>query len=139
MRDWVTKDLGWKLFSLFLAVAIWLTVHKIYEEPKAATGMATGDTVTFGNLPVLVVSAASDVRDFRVVPSTVAVKVSGSSEVMADLQASQIHAVVDLTDVQSARELRRRVDVSMPPGVTLVSVDPPKVGVIVPPPPVKIP
>jgi len=139
MRDWVTKDFGWKLFSLFLAVAIWLTVHKIYEEPGAASGPAAGDTVTFGNLPVLVVSAASDVRDFRVAPATVAVKVSGSPEVMADLQASQIHAVVDLTDVQSARDLRRRVDVSTPPGVTLVSVDPPKVGVIVPPPPDKKP
>ena len=139
MRDWVTKDFGWKLFSLFLAVAIWLTVHKIYEEPGAASGLVGGNTVTFGNLPVLVVSAASDVRDFRVAPATVAVKVSGSSEVMADLQANQIHAVVDLTDVQSARDLRRRVDVSTPPGVTLVSVDPPKVGVIVPPPPDKKP
>jgi YbbR-like protein len=138
-RDGITNDLGWKLFSLFLAVAIWLTVHKIYEEPGAAPGLAGGNTVTFGNLPVLVVSAASDVRDFRVVPATVAVKVSGSPEVMADLQASQIHAVVDLTDVQSARDLRRRVDVSTPPGVTLVSVDPTKVGVIVPPPPDKNP
>ena len=139
IRDWVATDLGWKLFSLFLAVAIWLTVHKIYEEPGAASGVAVGNTVTFGNLPVLVVSAASDVRDFRVAPATVAVKVSGSPEVMADLQANQIHAVVDLTDVQSARDLRRRVDVSTPPGVTLVSVDPPKVGVIVPPPPDKKP
>jgi YbbR domain-containing protein len=139
MRDWVAKDLGWKLFSLFLAVAIWLTVHQIYEEPKAAAGPAPGNTVTFGNLPVLVVSAASDVRDFRVAPAIVAVKVSGSPEVMADLQASQIHAVVDLTDVQSARDLRRRVDVSTPPGVTLVRVDPPNVGVIVPPPPNKKP
>jgi YbbR-like protein len=139
MRDWVTKDFGWKLFSLFLAVAIWLTVHKIYEEPGAAPGLAGGVPVTFGNLPVLVVSAASDVRDFRVAPATVAVKVSGSPEIMADLQASQIHAVVDLTDVQSARDLRRRVDVSTPAGVTLVSVDPPKVGVIVPPPPNKKP
>ena len=139
MRDWVTNDLGWKLFSLFLAVAIWLTVHKIYGEPGAASGLVGGNTVTFGNLPVLVVSAASDVRDFRVAPATVAVKVSGAPEVMADLQANQIHAVVDLTDVQSARDLRRRVDVSTPPGVTLVSVDPPKVGVIVPPPPDKKP
>jgi YbbR domain-containing protein len=139
MRDWVTNDLGWKLFSLFLAVAIWLTVHKIYEEPGAASGLVGGNTVTFGNLPVLVVSAASDVRDFRVAPATVAVKVSGPPEIMADLQANQIHAVVDLTDVQSARDLRRRVDVSTPPRVTLVSVDPPKVGVIVPPPPDKKP
>jgi YbbR domain-containing protein len=138
-RNGVTDDFGWKLFSLFLAVAIWLTVHKIYEEPGAASGLVGGNTVTFGNLPVLVVSAASDVRDFRVAPATVAVKVSGSPEVMAGLQANQIHAVVDLTDVQSARDLRRRVDISMPPGVTLMSVDPPKVGVIVPPPPDKKP
>jgi len=139
MRDWVTKDFSWKLFSLFLALALWLTVHKIYEEPGAASGLVVGNTVTFGNLPVLVVSAASDVRDFRVAPATVAVKVSGPPEVMADLQANQIHAMVDLTDVQSARDLRRRVDISTPPGVTLVSVDPPKVGVIVPPPPDKKP
>ena len=138
MRDWVTNDFGWKLFSVFLAVAIWLTVHKIYEEPETASGPG-GNTVTFGNLPVLVVSAASDVRDFRVAPVTVIVKVSGSPEAMASLQADQIHAVVDLTDIQSARDLRRRVEVSTPPGVTLVSVDPPKVGVIVPLPPDKKP
>jgi len=133
MRDWVTKDIGWKLFSLFLAVSIWLTVHKIYEEPRAAAAPLIGDTVTFGSLPVLVVSAASDVRDFRVAPGTVTVKVSGLPDVLAVLQANQIRAVVDLTDIEAAKELRRRVDVSTPPGVTLVSVDPPRVGVIVPP------
>jgi hypothetical protein len=53
---------------------------------------------------------------------------------MADLQANQIHAMVDLTDIPSNRDLRQRVDVSTPPKVTLLSVDPPKVGVIVPPP-----
>ena len=139
MRDWVTKDFGWKLFSLFLAVAIWLTVHKIYEEPKAASGSAGGNTVTFGNLPVLVVSAASDVRDFRVAPGTVAVKVSGSAEVMAICRPTRFTRWWTSRTFESARDLRRRVDVSAPPGVTLVSVDPPKVGVIVPPPPDKKP
>ena len=137
LRNWITKDFGWKLFSLFLAVAIWLTVHKIYEEPRPAVGSVAGDTVTFGDLPVLVVSSASDVRNFRVVPGTVAVKVSGAPEVMADLQASQIHAMVDLTDIQSAGDLRRQVDVSTPPGVTLVMVNPIQVDVIVPLPPDK--
>ncbi len=133
MRDWVTKDFGWKLFSLFLAVAIWLTVHKIYEEPGAASGLVIGNTVTFGNLPVLIVSAAKDVRDFRVAPLTVKVTVSGSADDMAKLQANQVRATVDLTDIESAQDLHRLVDVSAPPGITLVNVDPPKVMVFPPP------
>ena len=133
MRDWVTKDFGWKLFSLFLAVAIWLTVHKIYEEPGVASGLVAGNTVTFGNLPVLIVSTAKDVRDFRVAPLTVKVTVSGSAEDMARLQASQVRSLVDLTDIESAEDLHRLVDVSAPPGITLVSVDPPKVMVFPPP------
>ena len=139
MREWVTKDLGWKLFSLFLAVSIWLTVHKIYEEPKAASGPAAGNTVTFGNLPVRVVSAVADVRNFRVAPLTVKVTVSGSAEDMARLQADQVHAVVNLTDIGPERDLHLPVDVSAPPGVTLVSVAPTKVGMIVPPSPNKKP
>jgi YbbR domain-containing protein len=129
MRDSVTKDFGWKLFSLFLAVAIWLTVHKIYEEPGVVSGPVVGNTVTFGNLPVLIVSTAKDVRDFRVAPLTVKVIVRGSAEDLARLQANQVRAVVDLTDLESAQDWHRMVDVSAPPGVTLVSVDPPKVMV----------
>src|SRR5271169_2080269 len=133
LRDWITKDSGWKLFSLILAVAIWLTVHKIYEEPGVASGIVGGNTVTFVNLPVLIVSTAKDVRDFRVAPLTVKVTVSGSAEDMARLQANQVRAVVDLTDIETAQDLHRMVDVSAPPGVTLVSVDPSRV-VIFPPP-----
>ena len=133
LRDWITKDFGWKLFSLFLAVAIWLTVHKIYEEPGNPSGPAAGSTVTFDNLPVLIVSAAADVRDFRVAPTTVKVTVKGSAEIMARLQANDLRATVDLTDIESARDLRRLVGVSAPPGVTLVNVDPPRVAVIPPP------
>jgi YbbR domain-containing protein len=133
MRDWITKDFAWKLFSLFLAVGIWLTVHKIYEEPKDYSGTAGGSTVTFDNLPVLIVSTAADVRNFRVAPTTVKVTVKGSAEVMARLQANDLRAVVDLTDIESAQDLHRLVDLSAPPGVTLVSVDPPRVAVIPPP------
>jgi len=139
MRDWVIKDLGWKLFSLFLAVAIWLTVHKIYEEPGAAAASAAGITVTFDNLQVFVVSAASDVHDFRVVPTTVKVTVSGSAEVMNKLQAGQVHAVVNLTELGADRDVHLPVEVSAPPGVALVTIDPPRVGVIIPPLPDKKP
>jgi len=39
---------------------------------------------------------------------------------------------VDLTDVAAARNLKRRVEVSTPPGVTLVSVKPAEVEILFP-------
>jgi len=138
MRDWLIKDFGWKLFSLVLAVGIWLTVHKILEEsapapvvvpPAPPSPVAT----TFTNLPVLIVSAAADVREFHVTPNAVTVTVSGQPEIMAALQVDQIHALVDLTDIEAARNLQRRVDISTPTGVTLVNVEPPEVDVVIPP------
>ena len=127
MRDWITKDIGWKIFSVFLALVIWLTVHKIYEEPGAAT--ARTRDIIYGDLPVLVVSESADVHDFRVVPATVSVTVSGPPEAMSTLQANEIRATVDLT---TGKELRRKVEISTPPNVTLVSVEPSRVSVILP-------
>jgi YbbR domain-containing protein len=127
MRDWITNDFGWKLLSVVLAVAIWLTVYKSREEPSVPVEN------TYGNLPVLAVSAVADVHDFRVSPASVAVTVSGPRKVVSALQQNQIHVVVDLTGLESTGGLRKRVDVSTPPGVTLVNVDPPEVDVIIPP------
>ena len=98
MRDWFIKDLGWKLFSVFLALSIWLTVHKILEESAPPPVVAPPSppspvAATFTNLPVLIVSAAADVREFHVTPNTVTVTVSGQPEIMATLQANQIHAL----------------------------------------------
>jgi YbbR domain-containing protein len=133
MRDWFTKDFGWKIFSVILAVIIWLTVHKIYEEPGKSAAPSSGGTVTYGNLPVLLVSTAADVSDYRLAQPTVSVTVSGSPDAIAVLQANQIRATLDLSGIQTNQDLKRPVEVSVPPRITLISVDPPKVGVIVPP------
>jgi len=133
MRDWITHDLSWKLFSVFLALVIWLTVYKIREEPAVPSSAVTGVSQIYGSLPVEVVSTSSDVHDYRILPGSVTVKVTGTPEVMAVLQANQIHPVADLTDVDLAPNVKRHVEVSVPPGVTLVSVDPPEVGVLIPP------
>ncbi len=130
-RDWITNDLGWKLFSLILAVALWITVHNIRETPEAVTPFATVNTVIFTNLPVLAVSASADVRAARIVPDVITVKLSGPSNVMAVLQENRVHATVDLTGIDSARHFPRRVDVSPPPGVALDKIDPPEVSVTI--------
>ncbi len=133
MRDWITHDLSWKLFSVFLALVIWLTVYKIREEPEVLASAVAGVSQTYGSLPVEVVSTSADVHDYHVLPGSITVKVTGAAEVMAVLQANQIHPVADLTDVDLAPNMKRHVEVSVPPGVTLVSVDPPEVGVLIPP------
>lgn len=134
MRDIITKDFGWKLFSVALAVAIWLTVRTVSSEaPKDASPLATWDTRAFTNQPVLVLSAAADVREFKVNPDAVDVTVIGRPEIIAALLEKEIHVAVDLTEIKSARGLRKRVDVSAPPGVTVVRVFPSEVDIVIPP------
>lgn len=133
MREWITNDLRWKLFSVFLAVAVWLTVHKIREEPPPIAP-TTGNTLTYGSVPVQVVSATADVRGFHALPASVAVQVSGSPKALATLQANQIHVVADLTGLTNpASNVRLGVQVSAPPGVTLIGVEPAEVGLLIPP------
>ena len=132
MRDLLTKDLGWKLFSLLLAIIIWLTVHRILQESSTPIAHGDASTLTYNTVPVFIVAAASDVHLYRVTPSSVAITVSGPADVMSVLQANQVRATVDLTDIDSVKDLKRHVDVSVPSGVTLVSVEPAKVDVVIP-------
>lgn len=128
MSEWITKDFWWKLFSLVLAVVIWLTIYKIREEPPVAAA-PLGKPLTYGSVPVLVMATASDVHNYRVQPATVTVKVAGSPEVLSGLKENQIHPVVDLTGIATATSFMRRVEVTTPPGVTLLSVVPDEVRV----------
>jgi YbbR domain-containing protein len=133
LHELFIKDWLWKLFSLLLAVAIWFTVHRVLLQSAAPVTASDNSRITYGNLPVSAISSTTDVHLYRVVPSEVKVVVTGSQEAIASLSASQIRVTVDLTDFNAVKDLKKDVDVSMPPGITLISVDPPKVGVIPPP------
>jgi YbbR domain-containing protein len=134
MRDLLTKDFAWKLLSLALAIAIWLVVRPIQNEATTvANPLNFQPEQTFSNLPVLIVSAAADVREFKVHPSAVAVTVSARPEILSELSDKELRVQVDLSGIEAARDLRKRVEVSTPPGVTFVRVSPADVDVVVPP------
>jgi len=135
MHDLFTKDLGWKLFSLLLAAGIWLAVHRRLPQAGGEANAGNTSKVTYGDLPVQIVSAKADVRDFRVAPATVKVEVIGPSDLMDKLQESQIRASVNLTDMPPDADLHQLVDVAPPAGVTVVSVEPARVAIIPPPKP----
>jgi hypothetical protein len=134
IRGWLVEDIGWKMFSLLLAVAIWLTAHRILLETSLPESAVGGSTLTYGNLPVTIVSAGTNVHDYRLLQPTVSVTVKGSTDAIGKLQANQIRATVDLTDVTTVNSAKQRVDVSAPAGITVVSVKPESIGVIAPAP-----
>jgi hypothetical protein len=130
MRDFFLKDLGWKLLSLCLATGIWLTVHNILTESMAPGKSDTESTNIYSNQPVRIVSATSDGHSYRVAPDEVTVTLVGPADLMANLQASEIHAVVDVSGLKITREEFRDVEVSPPARVTLIGVEPPQVMVM---------
>jgi YbbR domain-containing protein len=133
LRDIVTKDVGWKVFSLALATVIWFTVRPVGREgTPPGNPLAVSVPRTFPNLPVVIMSSAADVRAFRVNPDMVNVKVGGPSEVVAALTERDIRVTVDLTEIESARGLQARVVVGVPPGVTFIEAIPAQVSVVVP-------
>jgi hypothetical protein len=134
IRNWLVDDIGWKVFSLILAIVVWATAHRILLETGQPAGANSGGPVIYGNLPVNIVSSAADVRDFRLLQSYVSVTVTGSAEAVGKLQANQIHATVDVSDLSTPHPEKQHVDVSVPLGITVVSVKPDSIGVIAPTP-----
>ncbi len=133
MRELFIKDWAWKLFSLLLAVAIWLTVHRILVDSLAPKTVGDTSTLTYGNLPVSIVSASGDMRDYRLLQPTVSVTVSGPPEMIGTLQANQLRASVNLTDAKNINKEKQPVEVSVPPGVTVININPDAIGVLPPP------
>ncbi len=127
LRNLLLEDFWLKLFSLALAALIWFTVTFVSQKEVRT------DTRVFLSLPVSVVSSADDVRNFKVNPDEVEVTVQGDVEILQNLQSKDIRAMVDLTGVAAAHELRKRVEVSVPAGVTFLHVAPEEVQVIFPP------
>ena len=138
LRHLVVDDFRLKLFSLALALLFWITVSFAIQQKEAlpfpTLPMTPAVRATF-NLPVAVISSASDARNLKAVPNQADVIVQYDPQGIQPLQSKDLRALVDVTGSDTARGLRRRVEVSLPAGVTLVSVSPQEVQVVPPPKP----
>ncbi len=135
LQNVVLKDIRLKLFSLMLATLAWFTVDvalKNSTSPVSAISLARMEQSTFFHLPVVIMSSAEDVRSMRVNPKEVDVTVRGEGRVLRNLTSKDIRVIVDLTGSEAANDLKKRVEVSTPVGVTHVKVEPEEVQVIFP-------
>ncbi len=135
IQNVVLKDIWLKLFSLVLATLAWLTVDVALRNstsPIPSLSLAPTQEKTFAHLPVVVMSSAADVRSMAVNPKEVEVTVRGEGKVLRNLTPKDIRVIVDLTGVEAAHDLKARIEVSTPAGITHVRVDPEMVQVIFP-------
>jgi hypothetical protein len=127
VREIIFKNFGWKLLSVALAFAIWLTVK--------TTSAEQGQTErVFLSLPLQIVSGTADVRTFQMEPATVTVTLKGRPEVINRLAEREIRALVDVTSADVTQNFRRHVDVAVPSGITVVHVEPAEVQITPPKP-----
>jgi YbbR domain-containing protein len=134
LRNLIVRDFWLKLLSFVLAVLIWITVTYAANGGKTLLFNRNVDELSYYNVPVQILVSAAEVRSFKVNPSEVEVRVRGEPGKLRELHAEEIHAILDLTDIQSARGLQKRIKVNITsPDITVVRVEPAEVEVIVPP------
>lgn len=133
LRHLIFRDFWLKLLSLALAILIWLTVS-FTKDGMSVKGLGSNaqGTQTFFNVPVIVLSEAADVHDFKVNPNSVDITLRGDPKALEALKIEQIRALVDLTGVEDVRGLKKKIEITTPPGFTYVNISPSEVDVIEP-------
>lgn len=128
IRNLVVKDLWLKLFSLALAVLIWLTVdfsmNKDVSPWSAIIGRTADESVM--TVPVLV---PSDTRVVSFTPDSIRVTLRGDPKLLQELTPGDVRAQVNLNGIESANGLLRPVEVILPPGVAYTRLAPEEVEV----------
>jgi hypothetical protein len=135
-RNLIFHDFWLKLLSFALAVLTWLIVFKVFLNKEISLVTVFPNRAveqSYFNIPVTLILPASDVRPVNVEPGEVRVTVQAEPKALRDLKPSEIRAQVDLTGIESARALSKRIEVILPSGIILTRVVPDQVEVVVPP------
>lgn len=123
-RDYILEHRWQKLFALGLAILIWFTVRS--TEGLRIVDDASDGIRHFDNVPIVVLTSASDLGRYEVNPARVRVELGGAPERLRDLNPAMIEAYVNLVDLGNTPQAVN-IHVNPPAGTTVTLVDPGKV------------
>ena len=130
-RNLVVKDFWLKLFSLALAILIWLTVRFISSGETttspwlALLGRAPDENVV--TIPVHI--PARNGQSFSANPPEVQVTLRGDPTIIKNLRKQDVRAEVDSTGIESANGMLCPVEIILPQGVAYSHLAPEEVEV----------
>jgi YbbR domain-containing protein len=107
MRQLLTRNLGWKLLSLAIAVALWVAVAR---EPDLATSVAV--PIDFKSIP-------EDLDIGSNVPERVHVEMRGPSGRLSRANLADLAVILDLSDARAGQRTYniRASNINLPTGV----------------------
>ena len=126
-RDIMARNLGWKLLSLFLGILVWYFVSTGIRQ--GFTPFSRLSTVSFER-PVLILTSGQIPTAFEVRPAKVNVTVRGQRDALQRLSEEDLVAYVNLSDVFTATEVQRRVEVNLRWSALEMTVSPATVRVL---------
>jgi hypothetical protein len=132
LQNLILKDFWLKLFSFALATLVWIIVNiAIKKDISTGTTLSLTPTeqIVLHDLPISVLSATEDARAFTITPKSAVVTLQGEPANVRNLRRQDVRVLVDLSDAAALKDARKRVEVSAPPGITRVKVDPEEVEV----------
>jgi len=132
LQNLILKDFWLKLFSFALATLVWIIVNIAIKKdisPGSTLSLTPPEQVVLRDLPIVVLCAAQEDHGFEVNPKSAVVTVQGEPANVRNLRRQDVRVMVDLSDPTSPKAARRRLEVSTPPGVTRVKVDPEEVEI----------
>lgn len=125
LRELATRNPWQKFFSLLLAALIWSTVHfGLGQDPRSEE--AAGNLRSFQNLPITVLTTASDLTRYEVSPTSVQLTLRGDPNLLERVHPAELEVYVNLTENSPIR-IKRRLHINVPSGLQVVSLQPEEV------------
>ncbi len=114
MMQLLTRNLGWKLLSLLLAVALWIAVAR---EPELATSLSA--PVEFKNMP-------QDLDFTSTLPDSVHLELRGQSGRLSRDNLGGLAVILDLSDARPGQRTYtiRSANLNLPSGVSFYHATP---------------
>lgn len=126
LREYILHNFWLKIFSLFLAGLIWVTIRIAIQKEISNQPPNSDDLVTnvFPRLPVGLLTSPSDPRKFTCDPPEVTVIISGDAQLMRHVRSQDIEVFVKLMEIRQAVKFLKKLQFYLPPGVALVRIQP---------------
>ncbi|MBM3821410.1 MAG: hypothetical protein FJ404_00720 [Verrucomicrobia bacterium] len=125
-QDLITRNFGWKAFSVLLASMIWYNIHTDIDGEVIPRRGPLGHSAAerFSKVPIEILHPQGAALPVKLSPAQVDVVVEGPVEVLEQLQTREIRVFVQPGKDHAASSSKVPVQVFVPPGVTVIQITP---------------